>query len=80
MPPENLATTILRRVATDLEAAMVVGLLEANGIEATLEGEYSASFRAEAPQEVAVRVRTADLKAAQELLATTARNARNSPA
>lgn len=60
---------VVRSVPDELEAAMAVNLLSANGIRAVADGTFTAGFRAEAPGEVAVRVRSEDVLAARRILA-----------
>ena len=62
----HLATVITARDSA--EAAMVVGLLAADGIEATTTGDFTANFLAEAPGNVKVMVRENDLDRATEVL------------
>jgi cyclic pyranopterin phosphate synthase len=59
----------LTTVPTDLEARMIVSALDAHGIEAQVTGEFTAGFRAEAPGQVRVVVRNADLERARVALA-----------
>ncbi len=61
--PEILATA-----PTDLEAATIVGALNAGGVNAITTGGYIAGFRAEAPAVVNIMVRHEDLERARELL------------
>lgn len=65
---ENLV--ILAQFPTDLEAAMVIAALEREDIEAFMKGEYTASFRAEAPSWPKVEVRETDYKRARAILDT----------
>lgn len=60
---------ILVRVSTEAEAAAIVTELAAGGIEASATGGFTAGFRAEAPGEVSVVVRQADLAKAKQTLA-----------
>ncbi|MBX3426395.1 MAG: DUF2007 domain-containing protein [Pirellulales bacterium] len=76
----NSELPVVARVADDREAAMVVALLAAHGIEALAEGTFTADFRAEAPGRVAVRVRGADWEAAREILASTPAGGGSDPA
>ena len=64
---DNQPETLIS-VTSDLEAAMIVSALAAHDIDATTTGGYTAGFRAEAPGEVSVLVRSSDLPAAQLLL------------
>lgn len=59
---------VLAKTATEMEASMIVGALEAAGIRARAVGGYTASFRAEAPGEMRVLVRSEDLPRAKEVL------------
>ena len=59
---------VLARVATELEASAIVGELDARGIRGKAVGGYTASFRAEAPGDVAVVVAAADLGRAKQIL------------
>jgi cyclic pyranopterin phosphate synthase len=65
---DNLVT--LKTVPTDLEGRMIASALSANGVEAQVTGEFTAGFRAEAPGQVRVVVRSEDLDRAQEILAS----------
>ena len=58
-------TVILFRCRTEQEAALVVGLLAAEGIKAASEGALTSAMRAEVPQDVSVRVFEADLERAR---------------
>ena len=60
---------ILARVPSDIEAASLVSDLAARGIEASTTGGFTAGFRAEAPGEVNIIVRQADLARAKQALA-----------
>lgn len=60
----------LTTVPTDLEARMIASTLNANGVEAQVTGEFTAGFRAEAPGQVRVVVRSEDLVRAKEILAS----------
>ena len=55
---------VLTFVGSDIEAAAIVAALAARGIEATTTGGFTAGFRAEAPGDVNVVVRHADLERA----------------
>jgi hypothetical protein len=59
----------LTTAANEIEAGAIVGLLAQYGIKALSTGGYTAGFRAEAPGNVAVLVRRADLDRAREALA-----------
>jgi hypothetical protein len=62
--PERLIS-----VPSELEAGAIVVALADRGIEATLTGDFTAGFRAEAPGEVHVMVRHKDLNLAKQALA-----------
>lgn len=59
----------LCKSADEYEASMIVALLADHDIQATMTGEFSAGFRAEAPGVVRVHVAHADLPLAKQLLA-----------
>jgi len=54
--------------ANEIEAKVVVNVLNAAGVEALMQGQHSASFRAEAPGDVKVVVREQDVAAAYEAI------------
>jgi hypothetical protein len=58
----------LTSIRTESEAGIIVGGLEARGIQATMSGVYTANFRAEAPGWVEVLVAEQDLAEAQAIL------------
>lgn len=58
----------LTSVRTEPEAGIIVGGLEARGIQATMSGVYTTNFRAEAPGWVEVLVAEQDLPQAQAVL------------
>lgn len=60
---------VLKSYANEMEAAPIVAALEAAGIQAKTMGGFTAGFRAEAPGDVQVIVRSEDLQRAKELLA-----------
>ena len=64
---DNLAR--LTSVRTESEASIIVGELEARGIQAAMSGVYTANFRAEAPGWVEVLVAEEHLAEAQAMLA-----------
>ena len=66
---DNLAR--LTSVRNELEAGIVVGALEQEGIKAAMSGVYTAGFRAEAPGWVEVLVAEDDLPQAQLILRQT---------
>ncbi len=72
--PDNIPETLVS-VPNDLEAAMIVSTLAAQGVDATTSGEFTAGFRAEAPGEVKVLVRRSDLQKAQAALGDMQRTA-----
>jgi hypothetical protein len=60
---------VLSTFANELEAAAAVTTLQALGVEALVMGGYTAGFRAEAPGDVRVVVRSRDLERARKALA-----------
>ena len=60
---------VLVSVPSDVEAAGIVAELAARGVQASTTGDYTAGFRAEAPGQVSVVVRRADLDQAKRTLA-----------
>lgn len=69
MSDESPTLAVLIRVPSELEAAMIVSLLGDHGLDSVADGGFTAGFRAEAPGDVAVRVRREDLVAARQILA-----------
>jgi hypothetical protein len=63
---ENLAR--LTSVRNEMEAGIIIGALEQEGIKATMSGVYTAGFRAEAPGWVEVLVAEDNLSQAQAIL------------
>jgi hypothetical protein len=59
---------LLTSAPNEMEAGVIVGALEEEGIKATMSGVYTAGFRAEAPGWVQVLVTEKDLPRAQEIL------------
>ncbi len=53
-------TVLLTTVPDEIEAAMIVAALEAEGIRAVHNGGYISGFKAEAPGEVRVLVQRAE--------------------
>jgi hypothetical protein len=68
MPDDDLQLERLTSVRNEMEAGIIVGALDAEGIKATMSGVYTAGFRAEAPGWVEVLVTEADLPRAQTIL------------
>jgi hypothetical protein len=64
--PEHIA--LLTSTPLEMEAGIIVGALEENGIKATMAGQTTAGFRAEAPGWVQVLVAEEDLESAKEVL------------
>jgi hypothetical protein len=62
--PERLLS-----VAHEIEAAAMVNALAESGVEAFAAGGYTSGFKAEAPGDVAVMVKQADLDRARQALA-----------
>jgi hypothetical protein len=58
----------LTTAAHEIEAAAIIGYLEQCGIKAISAGGYTSGFKAEAPGNVAVLVRRADLARARQAL------------
>ncbi len=69
MPKDPQRPEVLLAVATDVEAAVIVTALTAHGIRAMAVGGQLAGFRAEAPAQVQIVVRHADLESARAILA-----------
>jgi len=69
MPADPKNPEVVAKVRNEIEAAAIVTALAAEGIEATTTGEYTSGFRAEAPGQVSVVVRNADLVRAEQILA-----------
>ena len=67
LDPGNNPETLVS-VSNDLEAAMIVSALAAQGVDASTAGDFTSGFRAEAPGIVKVIVRRADLTRAREAL------------
>jgi len=59
---------VLTRVRNEAESGLVVGALEQEGIQAEIFGEFTSGFRAEAPGDVKILVRSEDLARAQQVL------------
>ena len=59
---------VLVSVPSDVEAAAIVAALAARGVQASTTGGYTAGFRAEAPGQISVVVRRADLDQAKRSL------------
>jgi hypothetical protein len=60
---------LLTSAPNEMEAGIIVGALEEEGIKAAMSGVYTAGFRAEAPGWVQVLVAVKDLPRAQAILA-----------
>src|SRR5262245_35886631 len=60
---------LLTSAPNEMEAGIIVGALEAEGIKAAMSGVYTAGFRAEAPGWVRILVAGHDLARAQAILA-----------
>ena len=69
MTDDAITTDVLIRVPTEMEAALVVGALAERGLKAEAVGGYTAGFRAEAPGDVAVLVRSEDVAEGRRILA-----------
>ena len=59
---------VLTSVPSEAQAAMIVAALEREGIKAHAQGSLTSGFRAEAPGNVQLLVRQADLARARTLL------------
>jgi hypothetical protein len=64
--PEHIA--LLTSAPLEMEAGIIVAALQENGIKATMSGQTTAGFRAEAPGWVQVLVAEEDLSRAQDIL------------
>ena len=69
MKPDPESPETLLSVANEIEAAAIVGYLEQCGIKAFAAGGYTAGFKAEAPGDVKILVRQADLDRARQAMA-----------
>ena len=68
MSSDPNAPTVLISFPGEHEAAAVIAALGEQGITATVTGSFTAGFRAEAPGQVSVVVKSSDLVAAQQVL------------
>ena len=68
MPDDPNDPVLLTSAPNEMEAGIIVGALEEQGIKATMSGVYTAGFRAEAPGWVQVLVTQRDLARAQKIL------------
>ena len=64
--PCHLETLV--RVLNEIEATVIANALGSEGIESSLAGVHTASFRAEAPGLVSLLVRQEDLNRARQIL------------
>ena len=60
---------VVAEAANEVEASMIVALLENAGIESRADGDFTAGFRAEAPGSVQIVVRADDELSARSILA-----------
>jgi hypothetical protein len=60
---------VIARPATEIEAAIMRGALDAEGIPSWVVGGLTAGFRAEAPGQAKLLVRAADAEQARAILA-----------
>jgi hypothetical protein len=67
-PVEGDVPVVLTRVATDIEAALLVAVLQENGIRSEMSGALASAFRAEAPGGVDILVHQRDLPRAREVV------------
>ena len=68
MPADAQEPVLLTSAPNEMEAGIIVGALEEEGVKATMTGVYTAGFRAEAPGWVSVLVAEDDLPRAQAVL------------
>ncbi|MHC5002688.1 MAG: putative signal transducing protein [Planctomycetota bacterium] len=68
MPEDPDQPVTLTTAGSEGEAAIIVAALEDSGFKAQMSGQLTSGFRAEAPGEVRVLVRRADLESAREAL------------
>ena len=68
MTDDSITAVELTSAANDMEAAAIVAALNAEGIETVTTGDFTAGFRAEAPGNVQIIVKSCDLARGQELL------------
>ena len=68
MTDETNDLIVLASVSTETEAAMIVGRLASEGIQADSEGALTSSFRTEVPGLVKIVVKPNDLARAREIL------------
>jgi hypothetical protein len=69
MAPDPNRPEVLLSVANEIEAAAMVNALAELGVEAFAAGGYTSGFKAEAPGDVAVMVKQANLDRAKQALA-----------
>ncbi|MBU4273221.1 MAG: DUF2007 domain-containing protein [Planctomycetes bacterium] len=69
MTPDPDRSETLLSVADEIEAAAIVGYLDQCGIRAFAAGGYTSGFKAEAPGDVKILVKQADLDRARKALA-----------
>jgi hypothetical protein len=62
---------VLVAVANEIEANLIVGVLQSHGVQATATGGYTSGFKAEAPGDVQVLVRRGEIDRARTLLEET---------
>jgi hypothetical protein len=72
--PERLA--LLTSTPLEVQAGIIIGALANHGIKATMSGQTTAGFRAEAPGWVQVHVADEELGRAQAVLAELRRESR----
>jgi hypothetical protein len=68
MASDDIHVERLTSVRNEMEAGIIVGALDAEGIKSTMSGVYTSGFRAEAPGWVEVLVAEADMPRAQAIL------------
>jgi hypothetical protein len=69
MSAESDTLEVLARVPTEIEASLIVQCLSNEGIAARAVGGFTSGFRAEAPGDVSVLVKSGDLARAKRALA-----------
>jgi hypothetical protein len=71
MSAESERLEVVARVATEVEASLIVQCLNDAGIAARAVGGFTSNFLAEAPGNVSVLVKSSDLERAKSVLAST---------
>jgi hypothetical protein len=71
MSAESDTLEVVARVTNEMEASLIVQCLANQGINARAVGGFTSGFRAEAPGDVSVLVRSGDLERAKKVVAAT---------